>query len=37
MNEDLSMEERRMRWMMIETARREREKRKRVEVRNREL
>lgn len=36
-NEDLSMEERKLRWMMIEKARREREKGKKVEVKNREL
>lgn len=37
MDEDLTMEERRSRWRMVETARRERARKKRVEVNNREL
>lgn len=37
MDEDLAMEERRSRWRMVETARRERARKKRVEVNNREL
>lgn len=37
MNEDLTMEERRRRWRIMETARRERAREKRVEVSNREL
>lgn len=36
-DEDLSMKERKLRWMMIEIVRREREKGKGVEVKNREL
>lgn len=36
-DKDPTMEERRMRWKIKETARRERTKRKRVETRNREL
>lgn len=36
-DEDLSMEERRMRWRMVEIARKEREKGKWAEVKNREL
>lgn len=37
MDEDLFMEERRMRWRMMETAKRERAKGKRIVVMNREL
>lgn len=37
MNEDLFMEERRMRWRMMEAAKRERTKGKRIVVMNREL
>lgn len=37
MNEDLFMEERRMRWRMMEAAKRERVKEKRIVVMNREL
>lgn len=37
MDEDLTMEERRSRWRMVETARRERARKKRVEVNNREM
>lgn len=37
MNEDLTMEERRRRWRIMEMARRERARGKRVEVSNREL
>lgn len=37
MNKDLTMKERRRRWRIIETARRERARRKRIEVSNREL
>lgn len=37
MGEDLTMEERRSRWRMVEMARRERARKKRVEVNNREL
>lgn len=37
MDEDLTMEERRSRWRMVEMARRERGRKKRVEVNNREL
>lgn len=37
MNEDLTMEERRKRWRIMETAKRERARGKRVEVSNREL
>lgn len=37
MDEDLTMEERRSRWRMVEMARRERARKKRVEVNNREL
>lgn len=36
-NEDLTMEERRRRWRIMETARRERARGKRVEVSNRKL
>lgn len=37
MDEDLTMEERRSRWRMVETARRERARKKRLEVNNRKL
>lgn len=37
MDEDLFMEERRMRWKMMEAAKRERMKGKRIVVMNREL
>lgn len=37
MDEDLTREERRSRWRMVETARRERARKKRVEVNNRKL
>lgn len=37
MDEDLTIEERKRRWRMIEMARRERAKGKKVEVSNREL